>query len=70
MLRARKLGILTPVVYNVEHEASSIYMELVEGQSVRDVLMARRLDAEGAGRAAGRPYQSFFQQQPSQCGML
>ena len=30
ILRARKNGVLTPVIYNVEHEAATIYMERIE----------------------------------------
>ncbi len=47
MLRARKSGVLTPVIYNVEHEAATIYMEHVEGSSVRDLLLSGSLSSAG-----------------------
>jgi tRNA A-37 threonylcarbamoyl transferase component Bud32 len=37
MTRARKLGVLTPVPFFVETGAASIYMEFVEGKSVKQV---------------------------------
>mmetsp|Transcript_35897 Transcript_35897/g.85132 ORF Transcript_35897/g.85132 Transcript_35897/m.85132 type:complete len:161 (-) Transcript_35897:787-1269(-) len=46
MLRARKMGIRTPVVYLVEHEAHTIYMEFVEGRSVKDTVRSDELPAE------------------------
>ena len=55
MLRARKMGVPAPVVYYTELETSSIYMERVEGKSVKHVLQDGLLDAAGAGllHAAG-----------------
>ncbi len=44
MVKARKLGVVTPLVYYVESEASSIYMERVAGRSVKEVLLAGGLD--------------------------
>ena len=38
LLKARKLGILTPVLCDVELEASTIYMESVAGFSVKELL--------------------------------
>jgi tRNA A-37 threonylcarbamoyl transferase component Bud32 len=32
------MGLRTPVVYLVEHEANTIYMEMVEGKTVKDLL--------------------------------
>ena len=46
-MRARKLGVPTPVLYYVEHETSSIYMEKVEGMSVKAALQAWSLDEQG-----------------------
>jgi tRNA A-37 threonylcarbamoyl transferase component Bud32 len=46
-LKARKLGVRTPVVYYVEHEASTIYMEKVLGTSLKDLLLQSQLSAEG-----------------------
>ena len=37
MVRARKLGVMTPVPYYVEMQAASIYMEFVNGSSVKEV---------------------------------
>lgn len=47
MLRARKSGVLTPVIYSVEHEAATIYMERIEGVSVRDLLLSGNMNADG-----------------------
>ncbi len=47
MARARKLGVLTPVPYFVELETSSIYMEKVDGVSVKHALLNGQLDAAG-----------------------
>ena len=49
-MRARKLGVPTPVLYFVEHEASTIYMELVQGCSVKAALLEGKLSDQG------RPY--------------
>ena len=38
MLRSRKLGVPTPAVYNVDADTSTIYMELVNGQSLKAAL--------------------------------
>lgn len=46
MLRARKSGVLTPVIYNVEHEAATIYMERIDGASVRDLLLSGNLNSD------------------------
>lgn len=43
MLRARKSGVLTPCIFYVEHEAATIYMERIEGQTVRDILLSSTL---------------------------
>lgn len=47
MLRARKSGVLTPVIYTVEHEAATIYMERIKGASVRDLLLSGNLSTDG-----------------------
>lgn len=47
MLRARKCGVLTPVIYSVEHEAATIYMERIDGESVKDVLLSGNLSSDG-----------------------
>ena len=48
MLRARKLGVLTPCVLCVEHEASTIYFERVDGMSVKQALSSSALQPAGA----------------------
>ena len=47
MLRARKSGVLTPVVYFVEHEASAVYMERIHGCTVKAALLEGKLSDEG-----------------------
>lgn len=47
MLRARKSGVLTPCIFYVEHEAATIYMERIEGQTVRDILLSSTLSTAG-----------------------
>lgn len=39
MLRARKLGIPTPTLYAVDQETSCIYMQKVDGVSLKEVLL-------------------------------
>ncbi|KAL3150614.1 hypothetical protein ABBQ32_000420 [Trebouxia sp. C0010 RCD-2024] len=43
MLRARKTGVLTPCIFFVENDAATIFMERIDGQSVRDVLLSGNL---------------------------
>lgn len=38
MLKARKLGVLTPVAYMVDAEVGTIYLERVRGESVKTLL--------------------------------
>ncbi len=52
LLRARKAGVPTPAMYFIESETSSIYMERVEGRSVRHLLQDGLLDAAGGRGAA------------------
>mmetsp|Transcript_18499 Transcript_18499/g.51820 ORF Transcript_18499/g.51820 Transcript_18499/m.51820 type:complete len:231 (+) Transcript_18499:120-812(+) len=40
MARARKMGLRTPVIYLVEQEANTIYMEFIDGVSVKEVLQS------------------------------
>ena len=47
MLRARKSGVLTPCIFFVETDAATIFMERIEGQSVRDVLLSGSLAPPG-----------------------
>ncbi|PSC76037.1 TP53-regulating kinase isoform B [Micractinium conductrix] len=50
MMRARKLGVHTPVLYQVDHATACIYMERIEGHSLKtllhnDELQGAELDA-------------------------
>ncbi|CAD7696580.1 unnamed protein product [Ostreobium quekettii] len=60
MLRARKLGVLTPVLYMVEYGSACLYMEKVAGRTVKDVVAeleaADRLNPllDAIGRAVAR----------------
>ncbi|KAI3438592.1 hypothetical protein D9Q98_001016 [Chlorella vulgaris] len=57
MMRARKLGVRTPVPFLVDHDASCIYMERIEGHSVKTLLHERSLqesDLEALLVAIGR----------------
>ena len=61
MLRARKLGVPTPVLYNADLESSCIVMENVLGESVKSVLKSRSLEPAGevwgkGMRTAGEGY--------------
>jgi TP53 regulating kinase and related kinases len=47
IVKARKLGVRTPVVYYVEFEANAIYMEKVHGTSLKDLLLSAKLSDEG-----------------------
>ncbi|PRW58873.1 EKC KEOPS complex subunit bud32-like isoform X1 [Chlorella sorokiniana] len=47
MLKARKLGVHTPVVYHVDHATSSIYMERVQGHSLKTLLHGGQLGGTG-----------------------
>ena len=61
MLRARKSGVLTPCIFFVQHDAATIFMERIEGQSVRDILLSGNL------APAGMPAPSFLQPYPALC---
>ena len=52
MLRARKSGVLTPCIFFVENDAATIFMERIEGQSVRDVLLSGNLTPAGMPTSA------------------
>ena len=55
-MKARKLGITTPVLYDVELEASTITMERVAGCSVKQLLLQGTTQAgEHAIKRAHRP---------------
>ena len=50
MLRARKLGVPAPVVYHVDQDTSSIYMQRVPGHSLKAILQSSDLpEAEQIG---------------------
>ena len=53
LLKARKLGVATPVLYHVDAQAACLYMEFVPGPMVKERLFAG-LDAAGARRCAPR----------------
>ena len=48
LLKARRLGVTTPVVYNVDTTASCLYLEFVGGPSVKQHLRETSLAAAGA----------------------
>lgn len=47
IVKARKLGVHTPVVYYVEFGANVIYMEKIVGHSLKELLLAGKLSDEG-----------------------
>ncbi len=53
LLKARKLGVATPVLYHVDTRASCLYMEFVPGRVVKEQLYAG-LDSAGACAAGCR----------------
>lgn len=46
ILRARKLGVPTPVLYYVEHETNCIYMGKVDSVSLKAALQSKQLDEQ------------------------
>ncbi|GMH42287.1 hypothetical protein BSKO_10206 [Bryopsis sp. KO-2023] len=46
MLRARKLGVLTPVLYLVDCDGGCLYMEKISGKSVKQILSEETLNDE------------------------
>ena len=56
LLRARKLGVPTPVPFHVDPATACIYMERVAGQSVKALLRQAELGAEGVRRGAAAPF--------------
>ena len=59
MARARKMGLRTPVVYLVDHEASTIYMELIQGKTLKELLAEAECEDEVATDVLGRVGQAF-----------
>ena len=47
ILRARKIGVACPVVYYVEQEAATIYMEQIEGRSVKELISEGKITEAG-----------------------
>ena len=47
ILKARKLGVLTPAVYFAEPEASTIYMEKLDAKMLKELLVPGSLSSEG-----------------------
>ena len=52
MVRARKLGVLTAVLYAVDVQEASISMERVDGSTVKALLHSSTLQGAGAGAYA------------------
>lgn len=46
LIKARKLGVRTPTLFHVDTETSSIYMERIEGHSVKALLRGDSLEAD------------------------
>lgn len=59
MLKARKLGISTPVLYDVELEACTLYLERVPGCSVKELLLKGTSQAGTPAREHGSPVRSL-----------
>lgn len=47
ILKARKLGILTPALYHAEPEASTIYMEKLDARMLKELLVPGALPLAG-----------------------
>ena len=47
ILRARKIGVACPVVYYVEQEAATIYMEQIQGRSVKALISEGKITEAG-----------------------
>ena len=47
ILRARKIGVACPVVYYVEQEAATIYMEQIQGRSVKALISDGKITEAG-----------------------
>lgn len=56
IMRARKLGVVTPTLYYVDTQQSAIYMEHVEGRPLKDLIRAgmTEQDMEAVGSQVGR----------------
>jgi len=54
MVKARKLGAWAPVVYCVEHDAATIYMEKVGGRSVKEAILSGDLGDTGLTSLLGQ----------------
>ena len=46
LIRARKLGVLTPVLYLVDYPTKSLYLEKVEGRRVKEMLSENAMTME------------------------
>eukprot|EP00884_Botryococcus_braunii_P013574 jgi/Botrbrau1/22217/Bobra.168_1s0048.1 len=46
IVKARKVGVRTPVVYYVEFEANAIYMEKVPGRSLKELMLSAKLSEQ------------------------
>ena len=57
MMRARKLGVVTPTLYYVDQQQSAIYMEKVPGKSLKELIRDDSMseaDMENIGAQVGR----------------
>lgn len=54
MVRARRLGVLTPVVFHVDQEAYTIAMEQVHGRPLKYIINEQTLGADGKEGGARR----------------
>ena len=57
MMRARKLGVVTPTLYYVDQQQSAIYMEKVPGKSLKELIREDSMseaDMENIGAQVGR----------------
>ena len=47
MLKARKLGVRTPVLYHTDYQRAGIFMEHIAGTTVKQLLHSGSLAGEG-----------------------
>lgn len=48
IFKARKLGVVTPVLYHVDLAAGKIFMERIEGDTLKHLLHSKSLGEDGA----------------------
>lgn len=54
IIKARKLGIATPVIYDVDASTACLTMERVAGRTLKAELQSPALEAQGTMAGAGR----------------